>query len=94
VPGLVPDRGGELGFGGGELGRNGRSPGRQSASRVGGPHASTIPGEQSDASLLLKAADLVADRGLRVAKRPGSRGEGAVLRHRPEYEKPPNVQHG
>src|SRR6266540_4118451 len=49
-----------------------------SASRVGEPHASPIPGEQTDTGLRLEAAEVVADRGLRVAKRPGGRGERAV----------------
>src|SRR6266542_2538321 len=51
-------------------------------------------GDQPDAGFGLQPVDVVADRGLGIAQLSGGGGERAVLRHRAQYEKPPNVEHG
>src|SRR6266542_1525081 len=92
-PAALLARGGKLRLGGGELGRDRLGPGHERAPCLGEPHAATVADEQPDTGLLLQPADVVGDGGLGVAKRPGGRGQGAVMRDRPQDQKPPDVQH-
>src|SRR6266542_1680665 len=90
---ILRPRAAKLALGGGELGRDRLGPGHERAPCLGEPHAATVADEQPDTGLLLQPADVVGDGGLGVAKRPGGRGQGAVMRDRPQDQKPPDVQH-
>ncbi len=86
--------GGQLRLGGGQLGVDRLGPGHQGLGGLGELHAAAVADDQPDAGFGLQPVDVVADRGLGIAQLSGGGGERAVLRHRAQYEKPPNVEHG
>jgi len=63
------------------------------AAGVREPDAAAEPRDQRRADLGLQARDVVRDRGLRVAERPGGRRHGPLARHRSEHLQAPHVEH-
>jgi hypothetical protein len=83
----------DLLFGGVEPGEDRVGVGDQGASGVGERDPAPGPGHQGGAGLLLKAADVVADRGLRVVERPSGRGHRPSCRHLAQHLEPADVKH-
>jgi hypothetical protein len=83
---------GQVGAGGIRLGQQHAGvPGQQPAG-VGQPNAPTGPVEQPHPDLLLQDAELLGDRGRRVAERGRDGGEGASLLQLAEHPEPAQIE--